>query len=274
VCTALTVGSGGSAGDFGPSLSMGALLGGAFGYAARLVDPSIDPGAFALVGMSTFYGGIAHVPLAAVVLVCELAGSYDLLLPLMLAAGIAFVANRRTSLYPAQPASRRDSPAHRGDLIVDVLRTLRVRDIVVRDRAFATLPLGATAAVIEAAIVQFEEQETFPVVDAEGRLAGVVTSDVLRSLLTSPGLERLVVADDLMVAAPTVSCDADLHQALAALLDHQLRELIVVDAGGEMMGLLDESEIGAAYHAATVDLPPRSTMTPTPSTRRDPRRGA
>jgi CIC family chloride channel protein len=75
VCTALTVGSGGSAGDFGPSLSMGALLGGAFGYAARLVDPSIDPGAFALVGMSTFYGGIAHVPLAAVVLVCELAGA-------------------------------------------------------------------------------------------------------------------------------------------------------------------------------------------------------
>jgi hypothetical protein len=40
-----------------------------------------DPGAFALVGMSAFYGGLAHAPLGALVIVCELAGSYDLLVP-------------------------------------------------------------------------------------------------------------------------------------------------------------------------------------------------
>ena len=52
----LTIGSGGSAGDFAPSLAIGALLGGAFGRAAQLVlgDPAIDAGAFALVGMGVF----------------------------------------------------------------------------------------------------------------------------------------------------------------------------------------------------------------------------
>jgi CIC family chloride channel protein len=125
VASSLTIGSGGSAGDFAPALVIGGLFGGAFGRVAQLLihDPRIDPGAFALVAMGTFYGGIAHTPLSSLVLVCELAGSYDLLVPLMLAEGIAFVALRRRSLYHAQVKNRRESPAHRSS---DVLRTTRV----------------------------------------------------------------------------------------------------------------------------------------------------
>lgn len=108
VASALTIGTGAAAGDFAPSLVIGGLVGAAVGMAARaaLGDPGIEPAAFALVGMGTFYGGLAHAPLAALVLVAELAGSYDLLVPMMLAVGIAYVALRRHSLYPAQPAAR------------------------------------------------------------------------------------------------------------------------------------------------------------------------
>ena len=109
LATSFTIGTGGSAGDFGPSLVLGGLFGGAFGHAASalLHDPSIDPGAFALVGMGTFYGGLAHVPVSSLVMVCELAGSYDLLVPLMLAEGIAFVALRKRSLYRGPGADPR-----------------------------------------------------------------------------------------------------------------------------------------------------------------------
>lgn len=112
LATALTVGSGGSAGDFAPALVVGALLGAALGEAARGLtgDPALQPGAFALVGMAALYGGVAHVPLSAVVLVSELAGSYDLLVPLMLAAGAAHLLLRRVSLYPAQRPGRRAAP--------------------------------------------------------------------------------------------------------------------------------------------------------------------
>lgn len=110
IATSLTVGSGGSAGDFAPSMAMGGLIGGAFGRAAQLLidDPRLDPGAFVLVGMGAFYGGIAHAPLAALVMVCELAGTYDLLVPAMLAQGIAFVALRNHSLYHSQRELPRD----------------------------------------------------------------------------------------------------------------------------------------------------------------------
>jgi CIC family chloride channel protein len=114
VASSLTIGSGGSAGDFAPSLAMGGLLGGAFGCAARLLlaDPRIDPGAFALVGMGAFYGGVAHVPLSALVLVCEMAGNYDLLVPLMLALGISSVILRNHSLYEAQVPTQHHSPVY------------------------------------------------------------------------------------------------------------------------------------------------------------------
>jgi CIC family chloride channel protein len=112
VAAALTIGSGGAAGDFAPSLVMGALLGGAYGHAAALLfhDARIDPAAFALVGMGTFYGGIAHAPLAALVMVSEMAGSYDLLVPMMLAIAVALVGLRSYTLYPAQRATKTTVP--------------------------------------------------------------------------------------------------------------------------------------------------------------------
>ena len=115
--SSLTIGTGGSAGDFAPSLVIGGLFGGAFGRAVQLLsdDPRISPAAFALVGMGTFYGGLAHAPLSSLIIVCELAGSYDLLVPLMLTEGIAFVALRKRALYHSQLPSRRHSPSHSED---------------------------------------------------------------------------------------------------------------------------------------------------------------
>jgi chloride channel protein, CIC family len=115
--SSLTIGTGGSAGDFAPSLVIGGLFGGAFGRAVQLMsdDPRINPAAFALIAMGTFYGGLAHAPLSSLIIVCELAGSYDLLVPLMLAEGIAFIALRKRSLYHAQLPTRRQSPAHSDD---------------------------------------------------------------------------------------------------------------------------------------------------------------
>ncbi|HEX3849871.1 MAG TPA: chloride channel protein [Polyangiaceae bacterium] len=132
IAASITIGSGGSAGDFAPSLAIGGLLGGAFGRAAGLLlhDPHISYGAFALVGMGTFYGGIAHTPLRALVLVCELAGNYDLLVPLMLTQGIAFVALRNRALYSSQVPTQRDSPIHRDSLLLDVLRGTRVSQLM------------------------------------------------------------------------------------------------------------------------------------------------
>jgi CIC family chloride channel protein len=253
VATALTVGSGGSAGDFGPSMVMGGIFGGAFGRAAQLLlnDPRIDPGAFALVGMGTFYGGLAHVPIGSLVMTCELAGSYDLLVPLMLAEGIAFVALRNRSLYSSQVDTKRDSPAHRDDLIFDVLKDVRVGTVVIGGRDIVSFRRQTPAAEVLRLVAAAEWQDAFPVLDTDDELVGVVTTDILRAAATEPDVTNLAVADDMMAPPIFVKDSDDLHTALESMLAAGMRELLVVDADKRVIGVVDEAEITAAYLAAT-----------------------
>jgi CIC family chloride channel protein len=246
--TSLTIGTGGSAGDFAPSLAIGGLLGGAFGRAAQIwVDPSIDPGAFALVGMGCFYGGVAHVPLSALVLVCELAGNYDLLVPLMLALGISFVALRKRTLYDAQVPTQRDSPVHRDALLLDVLRTVRVGELMARGRPFVSFSAATPAEDMLRRIGEAAWQDVFPVVEPDGSLSGLVSADALRMLASEQREITWLVAADLMQPAVTVGPDDDLHVATEKLVQNGLRELVVVGRKGEILGFLDEAEVARVY---------------------------
>jgi CIC family chloride channel protein len=268
--TALTLGSGGSAGDFGPSLVIGGLVGGAFGRAAQLLldDPRIDPGAFALVGMGTFYGGLAHVPIASLVLVCELAGSYDLLVPLMLAEAIAFVGLRRHSLYGAQVRTKRESPAHRDDLVLDVLREVKVGDALVRARPYVSFKREATAReILERSREAASWQDVFPVLADDGHLLGAISTDSVRTLAMNPDVLELTLAVDLMAAPAFVLEEEDLHTALERMLAHATREIVVLDSAGSISGFLDESEIQLAYHDVTSRARTRSIFTPGPRQR-------
>lgn len=255
LATSFTVGTGGSAGDFGPSMVLGGIFGGAFGRAAQLLlhDPRIDPGAFALVGMGTFYGGLAHVPIGSLVMTCELAGSYDLLVPLMLAEGIAFIALRNRSLYHTQVATKRESPAHRDELIFDFLRGIRVDEVMVKDRALATFERSASAAEVIRIVGESHWQNAFPVLARNGMLVGVVTPEILKTMAADPDIETFAVADDLMASPVSVACSDDLHKALDVLLASGMREVLVTNDDGQVVGLIDQSEITAAYLAATAD---------------------
>jgi CIC family chloride channel protein len=249
VATSLTVGSGGSAGDFGPSLVIGGIFGGAFGRAAQLLlhDPRIDPGAFALVGLGTFYGGLAHVPIASLVMVCELAGSYDLLVPLMLATGISFIALRHQTLYHAQRGSWRDSPAHRDELIRDVLRDVRVGDAIVKNRPYVAFQRATSAEEVIRRVADSGWQDVFPVLSDERTVVGVITTEILRLAAQEPEIARIAIADDLMVPPVVVGEGEDVGAALDTLLLHGAREIVVVDDEGRIVGFLDEAEITRLY---------------------------
>jgi chloride channel protein, CIC family len=254
LAASLTLGSGGSAGDFAPSLAIGGLCGGAFGRAAELLvhDPRIQPGAFALVGMGVFYGGIAHVPLSALVLVCELAGNYDLLVPLMLTQGIAFVALRRRALYDAQVGTVRDSPVHRDALLLAALQGLRVGDVM--NSALAPVvfePQTPLAAMLENAS-QAGQQDVFPVLSA-GRLVGLVSSAALR--VGSVQLEdaRWALAADLMQPPLAVTPQDELRTAAERMFSRGLRALPVLAEDGRLLCLVGESELTGLYLQRAAD---------------------
>jgi CIC family chloride channel protein len=135
--TSFTISSGGSGGVFAPSLFIGAMLGGAFGKIANTLFPGAiaQPEAFVLVGMGGFFAGVAKVPLTALIMVCEMSGSYGLLVPLMCVSFVTVaILSSRWTLYEEQVRSLIDSPAHLGDFVVDVLERLHVRDVYEPER--------------------------------------------------------------------------------------------------------------------------------------------
>ena len=115
IATSFTVGSGGSGGVFAPAIVCGGALGGAVGIVFARVLPAswgVHPAAFALVGMAGFLASAIRTPLTAIVMVAEISGNHQLLVPAMWVCGIAFWLNNGWSLYRSQPHSRESSLVH------------------------------------------------------------------------------------------------------------------------------------------------------------------
>jgi len=244
--TALTVGTGASAGDFAPSLVIGGLVGGAYGFAAQAIfrDATIIPGSFALVGMATLYAGVAHVPISAVVLVSELAGSYDLLVPLMLAACGAHVALRGVRLYSAQATARGAAlPRESADVAESAPR---VRDVMAFHGYTTFSPAEPLSAVLTV-VSEGDGQVVFPIVDDSGKLLGVLDAAVLLEADSLAGL-RGAIATDLAAPPSFVTPHALLSDAVAEARRLGLPQLPVC-SGGRFLGMF--SVAGAVRLHAT-----------------------
>jgi CIC family chloride channel protein len=74
-------------------------------------------------------------------------------------------------------------------------------------------------------------------------------------MAANPDIGGLTIAHDLMVPAVSVLDTDNLQRALVVILEHGLREIVVVDATGRIVGFLDEAEITRAYHSNTVSRP-------------------
>jgi CIC family chloride channel protein len=102
VATSLTIAIGGSGGVFAPSLFIGSMLGTAYGDLVHHLFPGIagPAGAYGLVGMGAVFGAVSRAPMSAVLIVFELTGEYQIILPLMfaiaLSAGVGNLLSRDT----------------------------------------------------------------------------------------------------------------------------------------------------------------------------------
>jgi len=123
---ALTIGSGGSGGVFGPTVVIGAMLGGVIGTGIHTAFPALEvsTAAFVVAGMAALFSASARTPLSTLIMVAEMTGGYALIVPVMLTNVLAFLVQRSTTrgwkyptLFQSQVAAREDSPAHRGVFI-------------------------------------------------------------------------------------------------------------------------------------------------------------
>lgn len=106
VASATCYGSGNAGGIFGPSLFIGAMLGGAVGSVAHHFLPghTAAPGAYALVGMGTAFAGIIRVPMTSVIMIFEVTHDYAIIVPLMISNLVSFFVSSRLQPTPIYEA--------------------------------------------------------------------------------------------------------------------------------------------------------------------------
>ena len=115
LATTSCYGTGNAGGIFGPSLFIGAMLGGAVGTVAHQLFPDFTGGvgAYALVGMGALFAGIVRVPLTSVIMIFEMTRDYSIIVPLMIANLISLLhllsaagrADLRSTAAPGRIAS-------------------------------------------------------------------------------------------------------------------------------------------------------------------------
>lgn len=100
LATMLTIGSGGSGGEFSPALFLGATIGGFCGYGLSVLFPGlgIDATTFALVGMAAMVAATASAPMTAVIMTYELTLDYVVVLPIMVGVAVAYSVRRHFSV--------------------------------------------------------------------------------------------------------------------------------------------------------------------------------
>ncbi len=248
VATSCTIGAGGSAGVFGPSMVIGGGVGGAVGIACHQWGLIENPQNLVIVGMCGFFAGAAKTPISTIVMVTEMTGSYRLLLPAMWVCGLTFLLSRRWALYRSQVPHRALSPAHAGEYQVALLEKMRVGDVFTPGPV-ETVPVGMPMEHL-VHVIAGSREDYFPVVDDAGTFVGVLSVRDVREFTFDASLHHVAIAGDVMSTPPiTVTPKDDLHVAMDRLDSRKLDELPVVDAadGNRLLGRLTRRDVGRAY---------------------------
>ncbi len=248
--TGLSIGSGGSGGIFGPGMVIGAMVGATLWRISYHLLPGIPdtPAPFVIVGMMALFGGIAHAPLAVMLMVAEMTGNLSMLAPAMIAVGISSIIVGNQTIYTSQIGSRADSPAHRLQFSFPLLSTLVVRQAM----SPSPLTFSPQQSVAEAERLLAERVVGgASVLDVRGNLLGVLTLADIREV--SPDERECCSVEEAMnreVLAAHLNDTLDV--TLEQLTSHRISWMPVVEVelateGRRLVGRISAQEIVRAY---------------------------
>jgi CIC family chloride channel protein len=260
LATGFTISSGGSGGVFAPSLFIGAMLGGAFGQLFGKLFPQIvtNPSAFVLVGMGGFFAGVAKVPIASLIMVAEMTGSYTLLVPMMLVSTLTYLFTGRFSIYESQVLTRLDSPAHIGEFAIDILDHISVGDVIARSRKADLIPETMPFREMVRFIAD-SGNSYFPVVNSKGEMTGILSLTDIRGVAFEDALSDVVIAKDIATGnVRTMTASDNLSQAIKEMTSANVSQLPVVDPKNrkKVLAMLSRHDIVLAYYEQMEKLHP------------------
>ena len=246
----LTNAGGGVGGTFGPTLFVGAIAGFFVSRAFNLIlggtSLSVPEQNFVLVGMAGLMAGVMQAPMTAIFLIAEISGGYDLFLPLILTATIAFGTTRlveKYSIYTKRIAQRGELLTHDSDQAV--LTLLKVGDVIEND--FSPVEIDATLGrLVE--VVSESSRNIFPVVDSKGRFQGYVSlEDIRKDMFRHDLYDKMHVFNFMRSAVAYVYEDEKMDSVMKKFETTDAWNLPVVKHDRTYVGFVSKSKIFSAY---------------------------
>lgn len=245
--TSATNGGGGVGGTFAPSLFVGCMSGFLFAYIinnAFALDLSTKN--FALMGMAGVMSAVMHAPLMAIFLTAELTGGYNLFLPLLIVSTIAYGTIKTFepySIYTMRLAQRGTLLTHHKDKAV---LTLLKMDSVVETDFLIVKPEMSLKEMCDT--IAQSSRNLFPVVDADGRLLGIVLLDDIRNIMFRPDLYRRMFVSKFMTApVAKITIGDNMENVMKTFDDTGAWNLPVIDSDGKYIGFVSKSKIFNSY---------------------------
>lgn len=261
VATSLTIGSGGSAGVFAPTMAIGGLLGAFIGglFHALGLFLWVDVSATAIVGMVAFFSATTKTPISTIVMGSELTSGYGLLAPMMIATVVAYAASGlNSSIFKSQVTSRRESPVHRGEYDISILRALTANDAASPQFLIMShvSPVKEVLGMMKSNGVDFvfvsdsehaatDDDRNNDGYGAYGKEKTRVVS--LHEVVAAQDTGRSILAEVHSKEVPIINNSSSLYDAFNLVVSAG-SEVIAVSSGGKIAGMISYKEIAKAYH--------------------------
>ncbi len=254
LATGASIGSWGAGGIFAPALLVGAAFGALFAAVAGAVlpGPELRTGPFAVVGMAAVFSGVTRAPMSSIVMIFEISGSYDLILPLLLSAVIAtLVADllHPESFYRLMLSRRGLSLLRSRD--IDLMQSVRVSEVM--DREVPTVTETATLREFTETLAT-SHHHGFVVADRSDpdRMVGVVTlADLEAARRDGRALAETVGA--ICTRLPYVAVpDEPASEVLERMGRLGIGRMPVVDRArpDRPLGMVRQADLARAYYLA------------------------
>ncbi|RLD37817.1 MAG: chloride channel protein [Bacteroidetes bacterium] len=252
IATSVTFGAGGIGGVFAPSLFLGTYSGLFFAKAINVSSlAQVSESNFALVGMAGIISGVLQAPLTAIFLIAEITTGYQLFVPLMITSALAYATTKifvPNSVYTYQLARRGELMTHHKDKVV--LQMMHVDKLIEKD--FAAIGPDATLGDM-VNLVSKAKRNIFPVIDDTNHFYGIVTLDVIRSIMFKPELyDEVKISEFMFQPLATVSPDESMEE-VANKFNKTGNYTMPVIKNGKYLGFVSRANVYSAYRKLLKD---------------------
>jgi CIC family chloride channel protein len=253
VAMAITTSSGGVGGIFAPTLFMGAVG----GYIVSLslntfFGLNLPHANFALAGMGALMAGVMHAPLLGIFLIAEITGGYQLLIPLIISATVAYVTITRFephSIYTKRLAEMGELVTHHKDKAA--MHYMNTKDLIETD--FEILSPDLTLGEMIYYIAR-SKRDLFPVVDENGMLKGMIKMNDIRNIMFEQELYEKITVRDLMYMPEFFISPNDPMEVIVEKFKSCGRYNLAVIDDGKYIGFISRARVFSVYRDTMADL--------------------